>query len=246
MPKRARKDLDVVQDKRARVVQLRGEGKTWDEIARLTGYSNGSAASKAWRVAIKQHPDQSVDEVRRQEKTRLEVMDSRLSQIIGRAPVKTTSIGRTQWDVRTCTCDVKAATNRDHDPGCQVQPVLDENTVISAIRERRQIGESLRKLTGADAPGSPLVDARTQVIVSEINVARAARGHGPLRIPEPASATIPHDQAAAAASAALAALQPLADELRAEAVARGFAEAAKARAVAGPDDDVAEAEIVDD
>ena len=227
MPRRARKDLDKIQDKRAEVVRLRAEGKTWDQIAAQVGYSNGSAASKAWRAAIKQHPDQSVDEVRRQEKTRLEVMDSRLSEIIGRAPVKTTSIGRTQWDVRTCTCEVKAATNRDHDPDCQVQPVLDENTVIAAIRERRQLGESLRKLVGADAPAGPtaILDARTQIVVGEINQARAARGERPIQLPEPAAVTMPADQAAAAAAAALTALQPLGDKLRAEAQIRAYAAA---------------------
>ena len=87
--------------------------------------------------------------------------------------------------MRTCTCDVKAATNRDHDPGCEVQPVLDENTVIAAIRERRQIGESLRKLTGADAAGhgpTVVVDQRsTTMIITEINANRVMRGHPPLR-----------------------------------------------------------------
>ena len=47
MAKRARHDLPDVQDRRAEVVQLRGEGRTWDEIAQRVGYSNGSAASKA-------------------------------------------------------------------------------------------------------------------------------------------------------------------------------------------------------
>ena len=167
MPKRARKDLDKIQDRRAEVVQLRGQGKTWDEIARLTGYSNGSAASKAWKRAIQQHPDQTVDEVRRQEKTRLEQIDATFSQVIARPPIKTTSIGRTQWDVRTCTCPVKAATNRDHDPDCEVQPVLDVGALISAANGRIKAGESLRRLVGADAPSAPAVvvtDYSTRVI----------------------------------------------------------------------------------
>ena len=192
MPKRARKDLDKIQDRRAEVVRLRGAGNTWDEIARLTGYSNGSAASKAWRAAIKQHPDQTVDEVRRQEKTRLEQMDSVLTGIVASPPVKTTSIGRTQWDVRTCTCDVKAATNRDHAPDCQVQPVLDVGQVISAVQGRLAVGESLRKLVGADAVApTAVLDARTQILLADINQDRVARGHRPIQLPEPAPATIP-------------------------------------------------------
>ena len=41
------------------------------------------------------------------------------------APIKTTSIGRTQWDPRTCTCGVKGRTDRDHEPDCTVEPVVD-------------------------------------------------------------------------------------------------------------------------
>lgn len=169
MPKRARKDLDVVQDKRARVVQLRGEGKTWDEIARLTGYSNGSAASKAWKRAIQQHTDLTVDEVRRQEKTRLEQMDSELSRIISSPPIRSTSIGRVMYDPRTCECG--AGNTPDHEPGCPVEPVLDLGQVTSAIRTRLALGESLRKLTGADAPAAStvaVVDNSTRIL-AEIN-----------------------------------------------------------------------------
>lgn len=151
MARRARHDLPAVQDKRAQVVKLRAQGRTWDQIAEQIGYSNGSAASKAWRAAIRQRPDLTVDEIRAQEKTRLEQMDSRLNDIIAAPPIKTTSIGRTQWDPRTCGCGVRADTKREHAPDCPVKPVLDENTVIAAIKERRMVGESLRKLTGADA-----------------------------------------------------------------------------------------------
>jgi hypothetical protein len=176
--KRARHDLPAVQDRRAQVVQLRSEGKTWDEIAQLTGFSNGSAASKAWRAAIQQRPDLTVDEIRRNERERLEQMDSRLSAIIATAPVKTTSIGRTQWDVRTCTCDVRADTKREHEPGCHVQPVLDEHAVIAAIKERRMVGESLRKLTGADAPPAmpPGLNEDQVRLMAEVIVARRDRG----------------------------------------------------------------------
>lgn len=150
--RRARHDLPAIQEKRTQVVELRAQGKTWDQIAAQVGYSNGSAASKAWRAAIKQRPDQTVDEIRAQEKTRLEQMDSRLSDIIASPPIETTSIDRTQWDPRTCTCSVRGDTKREHAGDCPVQPVLDKNTVIQAIKERRMVGESLRKLTGADAP----------------------------------------------------------------------------------------------
>jgi hypothetical protein len=187
--RRARHGQPAVQERRAEVVRLRAEGKTWDEIARLTGFANGSAASKAWRAAIQQRPDLTVDEIRRAERERLEAMDSRLAQIIAQAPVKTTSIGRTQWDVRTCTCDVKADTKKEHEPGCQVQPVLDEHAVIAAIKERRQIGESLRKLTGADA--APALPALTEEQLIQMAKMQLAREHWAQGTPIPPLPPLP-------------------------------------------------------
>ena len=105
-------------------------------------------------------------------------MDARLAQIIATPPVKTTSIGRTQWDPRTCTCGVGGATNREHDADCEVAPVLDENTVIQAIKERRMVGESLRRLTGADLVASERnqgLDADMQRQIDAITQAAAAR-----------------------------------------------------------------------
>ena len=175
MARRARHDLPAVQDRRADVVRLRSEGKIWEQIAEAVGYSNASAASKAWRAAIQQRPDLTVDEIRRAERERLEAMDARLSQIISVPPVKTTSIGRTQWDPRSCTCGVGGATNREHDPDCEVQPVLDENTVIQAIKERRMIGESLRRLTGADQPPPAARDPLLDRLEAEIAAERSRR-----------------------------------------------------------------------
>lgn len=97
-------------------------------------------------------PQQSVEELIRQETVRLESCDQKLADIIASPPIKTTSIGRTQFDPRTCTCETKASTSRDHADDCRVAPVLDEHAVIAAIKERRLVGESLRRLRGADRP----------------------------------------------------------------------------------------------
>jgi hypothetical protein len=90
MAKRARHDLPAVQEKRARVVELRGQGQTWDQIATTVGYSSGSAASNAWKAAIQQRPDLTVDDIRNGERERLEQMDSRLADIIATPPRKLT------------------------------------------------------------------------------------------------------------------------------------------------------------
>lgn len=207
VPKRARKDLDVVQAKRARVVELRGQGWTWDRIAAEVGYSNGSAASKAWRAAIRQHPDQTVDEIRFQQRTRLEQMDSRLSDLITSPPLKTTAIGRVLTDPETG------------------EPVRDMGAAIAAIRERRQIGESLRRLTGADTPPSRSDGLNEDQVrlMAEVIVARRDRGLH-------------------------AALPPAPDgyrDLTPEQQARADLERHRARLAAVPLD-IVEAEIVDD
>ena len=180
MPKRARKDLDKIQDRRAEVVRLRAQGRTWDQIARETGYASASSASKAWHAAIKQHPDQTVDAIRAQEKTRIEQMDSVMAGIIANPPIRATSIGRVMWDPRTCTCGVRGDTKRDHAEDCQVQPVLDAAAVIRASAERRQVGESLRRLTSADAPAARDAGFDEEHVRMLAEVLAAQRQRGPL------------------------------------------------------------------
>ena len=112
--------------KRDRAVQLRAQGWTYQAIAEETGYANRASAQKAINAALAAIPQASCEELIRQEEERLAEMDERLAQLIRTGAIKTTSIGRTQWDVRTCTCPTKGRTDRDHDSGCQVQPVLDD------------------------------------------------------------------------------------------------------------------------
>jgi hypothetical protein len=185
VPKRARHDLPAVQDKRAEVVRLRAEGRTWDQIAAEVGYSNGSAASKAWTAAIKQRPDQTVDEVRRQEKTRLEQMDSVMAGIIANPPLRGTATGAVMLDIRSCSCGSRSDKRRDHTEDCEIVPVVDAAAIIRASSERRALGESLRKLVGADAPQGPsvVIDQRSQVLLAEINADIASR-KGPFLYPD--------------------------------------------------------------
>lgn len=236
MAKRARHDLPAVQDKRAQVVELRAQGRTWDQIAAQTGYSGGSAASKAWRAAIKQRPDLTVDEIRAQEKTRLEAMDSRLSDIIAAPPIKTTAIGRVQWDPRTCSCGVKGDTKRDHADSCDVQPVLDEALVVSAVKERRMVGESVRRLVGADAPPKlPAFDEAAIVKLAEIRVAqRLLSAQAPVTLP-----ALPADYTTMTAE----------HQMRANLERHGAAIQIQRAAITqdpGNDDDMPEAEIIDE
>ena len=101
-------------------------------------------------------------------------MDSKLSDIIASPPIKTTSIGRTQWDPRTCTCGVKGDTGSDHDRTCKVQPVLDEHVKINAVNTQLKIEQQYRQMFGVDLAARPEADARTDMQAS-LAVLRAAR-----------------------------------------------------------------------
>ena len=137
---RTPKNLPQIQDRRAEVVRLRAQGLTWDQVAERTGYANGSSALKAWRAAIKQVPDLAVKEIRAAERERLSEMDAVLADIVAHPPAKTTAIGKTVIDPDTG------------------ETVRDMTAVIAAVRERRQVGESLRRLVSADAPpAAPVV-----------------------------------------------------------------------------------------
>jgi hypothetical protein len=87
-------------------------------------------------------------------------MNSRLSDIITSPPLKTTAIGRVMTDPETG------------------EPVRDMGAVIATIRERRQIGESLRRLTGADTPPSRSDGLNEDQVrlMAEVIVARRDRG----------------------------------------------------------------------
>ena len=171
---RTPKNLPAIQDRRAEVVRLRAQGLTWDQVAERTGYANGSSALKAWRVAIKQTPDLAVKEIRAAERERLSQMDAVLADIVARPPAKTTAIGKTVVDPDTG------------------ETVRDMTAVIAAVRERRQVGESYRKLTAADVPAatSPLIDARSLTILTEVRGEQARRNS---IAPPPPLAPLPRD-----------------------------------------------------
>jgi hypothetical protein len=173
--------------KRDRAVELRAKGWTYAAIAAETGYAHASAAMKAVNTALSEIPQASCEELIAAETARLEEIDATLSAIIAQPPVRTTSIGRTQWDVRTCTCPVKGRTDRDHDPDCQVQPVLDMGIVVQAAKARVTVGESLRRMRGADkapqatrgeierqyAEGMAAATAKRQAELAELDELRA-------------------------------------------------------------------------
>jgi hypothetical protein len=167
----------TASDREARSVEMRAQGYSFQSIADTLGYSDASGASKAYHRALARRPAQNVDDLRDQESERLEYLWKKTAQVIERgSKVKTTSIGRTQYDVRTCTCPVKGRTDEDHYPDCPVEPVLDDGDLLRAIAEYRHLSESFRKLCGLDITGKPDDDIDAGYVAEQLAWARSLAG----------------------------------------------------------------------
>jgi hypothetical protein len=159
-----------------------------------------------------------------------------LEKIVARPPIKTTSIGRTQWDPRTCTCGVKGDTKREHDADCPVQPVLDMAAVTAAIKTQLAVEAQYPQMFGVDLatrPG-PAFDEAALLKLAEIRVAqRQLAAQAPVTLP-----ALPPDYATL----------PPAQQARADLERRGAALQAQRAAIQrqAEDDDIPEAEIVDE
>ena len=149
-------------------------GHTDDAIAAEYGLTR----SRVTQIVAGQNPRTPEETQRQLIAARLRSRWDELEKIVKNPPIRTTSIGRTQYDPRTCTCDVKAATNRDHADDCDVAPVLDMATVTGAIKTQLGIEKQDRQMFGVDLatrPG-PILDEATVMRIAELNVVRAARG----------------------------------------------------------------------
>ena len=130
-------------------------------------------------------------------------MDAELSRIISQGgPIKTTSIGRVMYDVRTCVCG--AGNTPTTSLGALSGQWSMQGVVIAALRERRALGESYRRLVNADVPAPPsTVIDNSSTYLAQINDFRVEHGQQPYRVREPSGPAIPRDQAMAQARAAL-------------------------------------------
>jgi transcriptional regulator len=71
--KKVRKELAVLE-REHRVVKLRTQGKTFDQIAKELGYADNTGARAAWIRATERAPMESVNEYRQIHMTRLEAL----------------------------------------------------------------------------------------------------------------------------------------------------------------------------
>ena len=158
-------------------------GQTHEAIAR----EHGLTRARVSQIVAAASP-RSQEEVQRQLiAARLRSRWDELEKIVKNPPIKTTSIGRTQFDPRTCTCGTGAATGQEHDPGCQVQPVLDMGTVSNAIKVQLSIEAQYRQMFGVDLgtrPG-PVLDEAHLIMRAEITVAQQYLGRQAPLPPQP-------------------------------------------------------------
>jgi hypothetical protein len=157
--------------RRDRAVQLRAEGWTYARIAQEVGYASAASALKAINAALAAIPQASCEELIRQEEAKLNELDSRLAAIAADPPIQHSAIGKPVIDPRSG------------------EPVRNMSVAIAAMKERRMVGESLRRMRGADKPAAPVFDADQLRMVDEISRERARRiaaGTPAAELPRPA------------------------------------------------------------
>jgi hypothetical protein len=119
------------------IVKLSEAGMTHTAIAERFGITRQRVGAILSRQAQQQEESERTRQLRGKY--------DELEKLTRRPPIKTTSIGRTQYDPRTCTCQVRGRTDIPHAEDCKVQPVLDEHLTVSAAREQRLILAQLAK-----------------------------------------------------------------------------------------------------
>lgn len=155
---------------KAEVVKVRSAGHSFAEVARrIPGVYDASHASKLYRQALADVPADGVHEIRAQELTRMESMDTYLAGIIENPPAALTAAGKIVYQPGTeryamnddGTIFLDKRYNRPVIIGGD--PVVDQSVVIRAISERRKISESYRKMTGADEPAQVTIRSDQQL-----------------------------------------------------------------------------------
>ena len=149
------RSLDAAR-KRDRAVELRAKGWTYAAIAAEIGYAHASAAMKAVNTALSEIPQASCEELIQAETARLEEMDAKLAEIIANPPVQHSAIGKVVLDLNG-------------------EPVRNMTVVIQALKERRMVGESLRKMRGADKAPQPARDEIERQYQAAMDAARTKR-----------------------------------------------------------------------
>lgn len=143
----------------AQIVAAARLGQTHDALAR----QHGITRARISQIVGAASPREPAEAQRLIIAERLRSRWDEMEKIVRNPPIKTTSIGRTQWDPRTCTCGVKGDTGRDHSADCKVEPVLDSHAAINAVATQLKIEQQYRQMFGVDLGAQPEAQARTSM-----------------------------------------------------------------------------------
>ena len=171
MPRRSpRASTEITAaDRKARAVELRARGYSFQQIADTLGYSSPSGASKAYHSALRERPAQNVDELRAEAAGRYEyLLHEAMTQVADPGPTYS-AIGRL-----VCYDDTHPLAG---------QPVPNQSVKTRAIESARKLISDymqLNAVTPGRAPAVVIDQRSTQMIIFEINADRALRGHPPL------------------------------------------------------------------
>lgn len=163
--------MKLPTEKDARIVTLKAQGVTFDQIAALEGYRSRQAAQQAWARAVKKFPSPSVETVRAEADALDDFMRQELMDIIRNPGHKSSAIGKIVYDPTTCTCGmldrkVKGGGDAPHDPDCQRVPEIDQAARGRAISELRKLNGERVKLHGA-AKRQPISEDEAMLQVNE-------------------------------------------------------------------------------
>jgi hypothetical protein len=156
-------------DRKARAVELRAAGYSFQAIADTLGYANPSGASKAYHAALRERPAQNVDQLRAEAQSRYEYLLAAAVRQIQEPGPRVSAIG-------------KLATFPPGHPR-EGELVEDESIRNRGIESARKVINDYARITGVDTGQGPAVvidQRRTLVMLAEINQDRALRGHPPL------------------------------------------------------------------
>ncbi len=135
-----------VRERQDRVLHKRRMGLTWQQITDEEGYPNTGTTYHAWEAALNRQPSADAKAVRASEMGRLETLEAELWDLYRRDAV-VVSNGKVMRDETTGTL------------------LVDLGPKLTALLQLRQLGESRRKLVGADAPTRKIVEVVTEDVI---------------------------------------------------------------------------------
>jgi hypothetical protein len=147
MASRSRVTEAQLAERRTKLIQLRSQKRSWDDIARELGYNSGAAACQDLKRTLEQRREQlalTADEYRQEELEHLEMLARKAIEVMEREHFKWIGSGD------------EGSSERDDGP------------VLAAIESLRRLSERRSRLLGLDAPTR--VEAEGSLTVTVVGV----------------------------------------------------------------------------